>query len=300
MSNHFLTKLVPGHKILSAQKPELLSIMHAHLLLTPTCAFAGGVAKYREFCAALIWADAGAFSLAAVKQLPPVARITLCDMLGIVSVPTTPVAQSERIFKYMETKRASAIADRKRAAAALAAQLGAGGGGGSGAPGAAGAAPQIGGAAQPQVGQAGGGGAGGGAENVAAHSLSGLVIPAQEAIICALPIAVVRALVTAASIPLLAADSDHEARCKLRVAVWAGEAKRTSVHVRQLAGPDTARVLAAVGANQAWAASLQDGYMDTTFQLCRQAAWVADPSQNHGLLSLDLLACLAFLDGMLA
>ncbi len=51
-----------------------------------------------------------------------------------------------------------------------------------------------------------------------------LVTPAQFAIVAAMDPTFVRQLVQAAQIPVLAADSDDEARRKLVVAVWAAEA----------------------------------------------------------------------------
>ena len=55
----------------------------------------------------------------------------------------------------------------------------------------------------------------------------------------------------------------------------------TTAHVHELPGPAEARVITAVGVNSTWATGLQDGYLDATFQLCRQAPGVTDPSQSH-------------------
>ena len=80
--------------------------MRAHPVLVPNYTHTASVGVYREFCAALLWLDAGSFSLAMLKQPPQEARITLCTMLGLTATPTTPTNQSDRILKYVTAKRA--------------------------------------------------------------------------------------------------------------------------------------------------------------------------------------------------
>lgn len=84
MINYFQAKLVGGNCILSVQKSELLSIMQAHQLLTPT--FHHTV--YQESCAALLRLDSGGYSLAAVQQMQAAAWLTLCNMPGIATTPS--------------------------------------------------------------------------------------------------------------------------------------------------------------------------------------------------------------------
>ena len=130
---------------------------------------------------------------------------------------------------------------------------------------------------------------------VRALALSGLVSPAQAAIVAALPTAVVRALVASTAVPLQAADSDGEARRKLLAAVWAGEAARSVEDVRRLQDPEKADLLQALGAASVWATAVQDGYLVATLDLCRQAPWVRDTTLSQGLLSIDRMASLALL-----
>lgn len=117
MSNHFLSKLVQGHRILSAQMPELLTTLQGNPLLTPNCMPTGNVFMYRELCAALLWLDAGTFSLPAVKQLPPIAQVTLCELLGLTPMPVFQEDLSDQIFRHIETKRSSTAAQGARAGA---------------------------------------------------------------------------------------------------------------------------------------------------------------------------------------
>ena len=105
MATYFISKLIPGHAILSSDKSALLVILRAHPLLSPTYAHSGTVAEFKEFCAALLWTDSGTFSLAAVKQLPAGARASLCRMFGLNVTPATAGPQSDRIHRYIASKR---------------------------------------------------------------------------------------------------------------------------------------------------------------------------------------------------
>ena len=321
MTNCFLTKLARNHRILSAQKPELLLTMQAHPLLTPTFQHSGTVTIYREFCAALLWLDDGPPSVSAVKQLPAAARITLCVMLGLATTPTASDSQSQRIVQYCASKRASpstgtgsggaapgastgAIAPPTGAAAAGAAggaqgSGGAGGGATGGPPsGASAAGPGSHGAASGGLGsgQLSGSGASSAAGGRAgALGLQGIISPAQAASVAGLSLAVVRTLVSTAAVPLQATDSDNVARNKLIVAVWSGEVPRLPADVRAFADPVRTELLRALGVADSWAVGVQDGYLRATLDLCRQAPWVLDTSLSHGLLSADRMASLALI-----
>lgn len=96
MANHFQAQLIANHRILSAQKPELLAVMQAHPLFTPISPNRGALATYRECCAALLWLDSGGVSLAAVGQLPASARMTLCFVLGFPTTGTSSDSQAQR------------------------------------------------------------------------------------------------------------------------------------------------------------------------------------------------------------
>ena len=245
MSTFFQDKLVAGHTLFSTSKATLLGTMQAHPLLTSNYAHRGNLAEYREFGAALLWLDARPLSPAVIRQLKPEARITLCVMLGLPSRPVAIQSQSDRILKYIQTKR-SANASSAAAAAAKATsgslpgasaapasggpKAGAlpGGGatgatsGGSGTTSSGGVlgAPLIGsglsGASAPSIlvgngagALSSGGGGGGGGSGLPPPLPTDLVTPAQLAMVAAMDPAIVRQLVRAAQIPVLAANSDE-------------------------------------------------------------------------------------------
>jgi len=254
-------------------------------------------------------------------------------MLGLLSHPVAMQSQSDRILKYIQTKRAANASSAAAAAASATsgslpgapaapasggAQAGALPGGGatgatsggsgttssggmlgtplirSGMSGASAPSTSVGNGADTLSGSGCGGGGGSG-RGLPPPLPTDLVTPAQLAMVATMDPAIVRQLVRAAQIPVLAANSDDEARHKLLVAVWAAEAPRVAADLRSL--PDHARqsAMTALGLDPLWAVAVQDSFMLTTFQLCRSAPWVADPSQSHGLLTADRLASLAFM-----
>ena len=330
MSTYFISKLIPGHAILSSDKSALLVILRAHPLLSPTYAHSGTVAEFKEFCAALLWTDSGTFSLAAVKQLPAGARASLCRMFGLNVTPATAGPQSDRIHRYIASKR-RVNASQSAARAGGTVQQSTGGGGVGIAPAAHGtagrvtaAAGAVGGAVTQLPLIAGGGvgggigsgvlgaaaaaggsgstnaGPGGSASAAGAKLIDGLVAPAQLALIVAMAPPVVRAMVLAAQVPLLSTDSDDEARRKLIVALWAAEVQRTPADMRSLPAVSQGSAMTAIGIDAGWTVGLQDGFMSSTFQLCRQAPWATDPSQSQGLITAERLAYLSLMAKLLA
>ena len=185
-----------------------------------------------------------------------------------------------------------------------------GGGGGAGpAPGGGGGAPTPGGIGAGLAAVAGGGGPAPGGGGAAAGLVqpaplpTGLLSQSQAGILAArgLRADVVRNMVKEANVPCADADSDHEAQCKLMVAVWAAELRRVAVDVRRL--PDNVRlwVMTALGVDASWSpTALQDGYMTATLRLCAEAPWATDPSQSHGLLDPARVAALRLLESLTA
>ena len=97
-SPYFTSRLPAGHGLLVALRPALLGILREHVLLSPTHEVAvGGVQACREQCAVMLWIDDGCCTLAALKQLTPVARIAVCTTLGVPATPVAPAAQAARI-----------------------------------------------------------------------------------------------------------------------------------------------------------------------------------------------------------
>ncbi len=114
MSDFFqhTSKLVRNHAILSSSssKATLLNILRAHPLLSPTYRLSGtsSLAEHKDFCAALLWVDASAFSAAAIKSLPADARERLCRLFGLTLMPNNSNAQAARIMHYVRTALAAA------------------------------------------------------------------------------------------------------------------------------------------------------------------------------------------------
>jgi hypothetical protein len=128
---YFTSKLPAGHEILGALRPALVGILRAHSLLSPMHdVAAGGIQACSEQCAVMLWIDSGRCTLAALKQLTPVARIAICTTLGLPASPVAPAAQAARILQHVNDKKAAAA----NAAPAAGGPLG---GGGAAAPAAA-------------------------------------------------------------------------------------------------------------------------------------------------------------------
>ncbi len=94
-------------------------------------------------------------------------------------------------------------------------------------------------------------------------------------------------LVKAARVPLPDTVSDYEARCKLLVTVVtkAAQAPRGAIDMRNFAENIRLPAMAAIGVDPDWDCSVQDLYMWTAFQLCREALWALDPALSHDLLT---------------
>jgi hypothetical protein len=56
----------------------------------------------------MLWIDDGRCTLAALKQLTPVARIAVCTTLGVPATPVAPAAQAARILQHINDKKAAA------------------------------------------------------------------------------------------------------------------------------------------------------------------------------------------------
>jgi hypothetical protein len=171
MSGHFTSRLPPGHAARSFTRSAALAFLRADPLLSPVHPGAPTVADCREQCAALMWLRSAGYSAVAVRQLPPVARITLCNVMQVPTQPSGIQSQSDRITQAVTAALAgAAVAVGGPGAAAAPAAAGAQGqhplqaaaGGGLGAMGPAAAAAVLGGAAQPPAAAGAGPAAGGG------------------------------------------------------------------------------------------------------------------------------------------
>ena len=269
----------------------------------------------------MLWIDSGSCTLAALKQLTPAARITICNALGLPGSPVASTAQAARILQH--------INDRLMAAAGNAAPAGGGplGGGGAAAPAAAqqlmaapppaapiGQAPPGAVAAAAPAGQdvAGDGGAraapSAGGEWAAGHGgaddevqirlpshIDALVTTVQRNIAHGMPWRDARSMVKDSGIPIPDGTPHGDVASKLLLAVWAAEVPRTASTVRALDDHTQQHILAALQVDGTWSVFLQDAYINSVLQLCRESCWALDPNLSHGLLSVARRGALAFL-----